>query len=401
MDPSLLIVKTVKGGYHYWFALGIIVSYFIHESIYTLNQLTFYNDVEDKVAAISPLEEHKRRGQSFECDWYPDYMTDCQVMLMSRLPLRRRPDADGLIKQRWLFLGDSTMKRLFDYSILKTRLVHEPNLSFSNSKIDPCWKVLEDKGLSCNIRNGQRCQLNDMFDLPPAKEWVRPKPDKFEGPTAYGLDNPGCSDCSGCQSQFMHCEMDKPSSSTDNKYGVCDRNTLVYGGYMAIEFARDVEIQTPRYSTTQENIASYLSVTWNKPGSPLVQDWGLPICVINSGSHDAKIRRITVDAFKENVKWYLNTFRTQCSHFIWLTNTAPQHDDKSRYAQTSILMHNYDSVGVKDMVAKSRTLKSMTSIVNVFNASQTWPHSDNIHMNNDWYVRLGALFTDSFMTSYE
>jgi len=38
-----------------------------------------------------------------------------------------------------------------------------------------------------------------------------------------------------------------------------------------MEFARDTEIQTPEFRTTQENIAAYVCRTWNTP--EMFQDW--------------------------------------------------------------------------------------------------------------------------------
>ncbi len=197
-------------------------------------------------------------------------------------------------------MGDSTMKRLFHFSPIRTQLIVEPFNSLANKKPHECWQEEENKGLICQQRMAQRCKLNDNFDLPYAKEWIQPEPTFYEGPLKYGSlpGNQYCSDCSGCQSNFLDCQI-KDLGLGQERSGLhrCDRKRLSYGGYISIEFARDVEIQTPKYSTTQENIAHYLHTSWNKPGSPLVKQWGLPICVINTSAHDTMIVDITIERF--------------------------------------------------------------------------------------------------------
>ena len=251
-------------------------------------------------------------------------------------------------------------------------------------------------GLLCQQRMSTRYQLNDFLDLQYADEWKMPDPTKFEGPLKYGLLNSYCTDCSGCASNFLDCQIQQ-LFEMDPVRQTCDRKRLTYGGYMGIEFARDVEIQTPTYSTTQENIAEYLRHSWNDPTSPLqvMKDWGLPICVINTGNHDAMLPDITLEDFIKNVKWYLNIYRYQCAHIIWLSNTAPAIDN-TNYVQTQQLMVQYDNA-VKDLIANTRSLRRMMSYINVFDASTKWPHADHIHMDNDWYARLGQWFVTSFM----
>jgi hypothetical protein len=167
----------------------------------------------------------------------------------------------------------------------------------------------------------------------------------------------------------------------------CGRKRSTYGGFVSIEFARDVEIQTPKYLTIQENVAQYLHNSWNKIGSPLLQDWGLPICVLNTGAHDVMIPNMTIEIFLKHLSWYMNIFKSECAHFIWLSNTAPA-SDATDFVQTSDLMKQYDDA-VKAMIANSRSLRRLTSFVNVFDSSAKGAHADHIHMDNMWYKALG------------
>ncbi len=387
-------IKFFQGGYHYWLALGMAIAFCLHQGQIILTQRLLAKEMEAQVGLISPSEEHDRRGESFACDWYPDFTTDCEVMLNARLPLDTPHRT--LHKKRWLFLGDSTIKRLFEHSALRTQLIVEPHKSLSKlyQQPDPCWEEEARNGLLCQQRMSERCRLNDFLDLPYATEWKMPDQLKFEGPLKYGLNNNYCTDCSGCQSNFLDCQV-KKIFDIDQVSETCTKKRLTYGGYLSIEFARDVEIQSPKYSTTQENIAEYLRRSWNEPTSPLMLEWGLPICVINTGNHDSMLPGITVDDFVKNVKWYLDIYKYQCAHMIWLSSTAPRIDN-TNYVQTGELMKMYDNA-VKDLITNTRSLRRMMSFINIFDASKDWPHADHIHMDNEWYAKFGQWMVSSFM----
>ena len=58
----------------------------------------------------------------------------------------------------------------------------------------------------------------------------------------------------------------------------------------------------------------------------MVKLWGKPVCVIGTGFHDMKLLLTTelfnLDRFVENVEWYSNLMKDECSQMIWLSNTA-------------------------------------------------------------------------------
>lgn len=378
------VITFFKSGFHYWFALGIGIAFCIHQV-----QIQIFQGSQYEAGLSSPSNNHLRKDYTFACNWYPDFTSDCETMLISRLPLGPEKTNN---KKRWLFLGDNNMKRLFERSPLRTHLVVEPSKSLSKTIPHPCWQEEEQNGLMCHQRMAQRCHLNEIFDLQYSNKWQLPNPKKFEGPLKFGFLNNYCSDSAGSESNFLDCQIRDLGLAEPHRKdpSLCGRKRLTYGGYISIEFARDVEIQTPQFTTTQENVVAYLRASWNDFGSPLLQAWGLPICVINTGLHDSFIPGIRVEDFVKNVDWYLNLFQSQCAHFIWLSSTAPNDN-----MEVEALVKTYDDA-VKSLIRNSRNLRRMTSFINVFDSSKGWPH-DNTHMDDNWYHNFGNWLVSTFM----
>ena len=250
------------------------------------------------------------------------YHDECNELFAQRLPSPKKSSAlggnGGPMKQRWLFFGDSTMKRQFERSNLDKHLVGEPMIHLSGNS-DPCWSSIQ-----CEERSADRCDMAEVYGFKRAENWRKPLHfPNFEGPTHYGRENPNCSDCGGCATHFLHCSKNRMSNPND--MNECRKPKLSYGGFMKVEFAKDVELQTDFYETTQENTAMYLREHFNTP--ELVEEWGKPICVILTGFHDMilliKTQHFKLANFVDNVEWYLHLMQPQCSHIIWLTNTAP------------------------------------------------------------------------------
>lgn len=398
-QAKITILKFIQAGHHYWFAIGLLFAFCIHQMQINITQRSLFDQIEHQIGHRAPgTSVHGLRSMNtISCSWYHNNTSECDELLRSRLPLGNDlVVSDDFIRRRWLFLGDSTMKRLFANSPLRTQLIVEPFNSLAQKKAHECWQGEELNGLICQQRMAQRCRLNEIFDLPYADEWIRPQPENFEGPLKYGLQNQYCSDCSGCMSNFLDCQIKELGlSQTHIGLRPCDRKRLTYGGYISIEFARDLEIQTPKFKTTQENVAAYLHTSWNAPGGPLVQKWGLPICVINTSAHDSMLDSITVEGYIKNVNWYLNLFVSECSHIVWLSNTAPAND-ATNFPQTERLMKSYDEAVMK-LLTHSRVLNRMSSFINVFDESMNWPHADHIHMNDSFYHKLGEWMVETFM----
>lgn len=326
-------------------------------------------------------------SEEWSCSWFPKNHARCDEILSRRIPPpvksadELRDDDDEKQHQRWIFFGDSTMKRLFDRSDLKEHLIQHPS-KMSKKK---CFGKVTCK----EHQQKDRCELNSVYDLPYVDQWEMPDPFMFEGPIRYGAMNGNefCTDCSGCQTHFLECSFD----SSINEGTKCGDNRKVYGGYMTMEFARDRVLQTPELGTTQENIAAYISNTWNTP--ELVRDWGKPICVFSGGNHDIIVPGMSKEKFTSNVQWMLKTLQPQCHHMIWLSNTPNKR--KSRFPQHIAIMKSWDG-GVKDLIAADPDLLGMSSFIDVLDASLNFPHADYIHMDDKWYKELGKWFT-SFM----
>ena len=327
----------------------------------------------------------------WSCSWFPNDRKQCSDLFRRRLATTKSDldhvSNDSFDSKRWLFFGDSTMKRLFDLSDLKNKLVYEP----SRTSKDDCLGKF-----SCDEHVADRCEINSNFGLPYAEKWIPPDPNMFEGPKKYGARNNYCTDCSGCQSHFLECRLSESNSFNTNKNNLemdrssstCNHSKRRYGGFMTMEFARDKEIQTPEFQTTQENIAAYVARIWNTP--KLLQYWGKPICVLGAGIHDILLDGITTEDFVRNVKFMLTVMMPVCEHLVWLGNTT--NGRKSEYLQTMRQMKIWDRA-VKELIESEPELLKLSSFIDVIDASLTFPHADFIHMNDKWYSQLGEWFT--------
>ena len=191
-----------------------------------------------------------------------------------------------------VFLGDSQMAMLF-------RVIHRSLSSFS----------------CVQIKSGGRCgNLGDYYHIEELihGDYQKPNVSRLEGPLAYGLANPGCSDCSGCDSLLYKC--------------VSKDGDTIELEYLAMEFIRDVELQSVLSRTSQENIMHYLAQSDSINKS---------VFVLNAGLHDLLILDVlagggeitwfsllesateiefsslpnVVDMYEANVLWLLSLFK--------------------------------------------------------------------------------------------
>jgi hypothetical protein len=157
----------------------------------------------------------------------------------------------------------------------------------------------------------------------------------------------------------------------------------MFGGYVSVEFARDVEIQSEEYTTTQENVAKYIERDWNI--GAMIADFGRPICVVGTGFHDvAIIPKIQLVVYLENVRWYLDLLSPVCDHVVWVSNTCPATDEHPQKREQT----NEWNLAVRDLLME----RDHTSFIDVFAASIEFEHKDNLHMSNNWYDLLGKMF---------
>lgn len=381
---------------------------------------------EMELLTIPPMQSEA----FWSCRWSPNDHKQCDQLFFNRLSnySEQTPDRG----RRYLFFGDSTVKRLFHYSDLKKVLVEDP---LAKSRLG----CLGADMLTCKEREGDRCELNANFGLAKnTDQWVAPDPNLFEGPARYGLENANCNDCAGCQTHFLDCrsmilvlkktntmlrglsaaDEEKMKEDDDGKNKPAGTTSMMlppqegcgeeqeqtkgggrhfYGGYMTMEFARDTEIQSSEFRTTQENVAAYVMRTWNS--LDMLQNWKKPICVLNAGNHDLLVREfegmmISTEEFVRNVKFMLTTMKPVCEHMIWLGNTS--NNQKTKYRQTKENIMRLEK-GVKEMIGSEPELLSMMSYIDVIDASLEHPHADFIHMDEDWYIQLGKWFVESII----
>lgn len=142
------------------------------------------------------------------------------------------------------------------------------------------------KMLQCRqIKGGGQCgEGPNYLGIPAATTKVMP--DARSGPQKYGLEHiqEGCRDCQGCNAGLHDCSLENGKAQVE---------------FISVEFARDVSIQGPNYSTTQENvIMEYFQQ--NPPD----------YVAFNTGLHDTALNASSPPTYQENLEWYVSLFST-------------------------------------------------------------------------------------------
>lgn len=270
------------------------------------------------------------------CRWEGDNR-ECLQLLRSRIPQPHH-------NQRWAFFGDSTMKRL-------------------TAKLKGLNEGVRCK---CSTKTTNRCKMYATFGFSKAATWTPPR-SGFEGPGKFGLQNPQCQDCSGCNSVLSQCEIVP-----------CNFSTM---SYFSTEYARDVEIQTTVTNTTQETIALYL-----KNQKALQYPF---TCVVNVGLHDMGMKNASADRVVENIDWFMMQLRPSCGKLVWIQTTATLNS--GNYSQTTN-MTKYVNDRVAGLLSKTEDMRNWSMIVDPFEFSKNWSHVDNVHMDESWYTHFADLF---------
>lgn len=105
------------------------------------------------------------------------------------------------------------------------------------------------------VSQEDRCHSAQVYGLTEARTWKAPSlllvgnntNYQLEGPSSFGKTHPFCSDCNECRTQALV-----------RTYQTIPALCPLHGGYFAIEFARDVVMETSHYDTTQENVIHFL-----------------------------------------------------------------------------------------------------------------------------------------------
>ena len=360
---------------------------------------------------------------SFSCVWDPyDSNTQCTEQLLRHMshelartrhvyvsPPPPHQPSQSFIHRRWLLIGDTTMHRLYVQLRPYLMITSVTRYSADHTRIPRCVNEIDRIEMSSPLVTVGQCSRMEQFQLKRFSTstnddmntgWQIPNFTKGEGPLAFGLLNPYCTDCYGCDSEIVQWTI-MPQDSTDmcpvqRKYIHHDTYTgPSSGGFLSIEFARDVELQTNKYGTTQENLIShYVAQYWNHP-MRLQYAFGRPICVVGTGHNDARIPNNTLPIYLHNIQWYMDLLLQQCDYIIWISNNAPATDD---YEQKIDDTYKWN-MGVRNLLWLQNEKNGSINVffLDVFNASVMYAKQDNIRMALSWYEAL-ASFVQNVMS---
>ncbi len=250
-------------------------------------------------------------------------------------------------KKAWFFFGDSQMGFLF-----------------KSMKLKYPYTISETKE-----SRHTRCDFLTYCNLPRATTWIPPSAHhQIQGPLEFGLRTPFCSDLSG------HSNLKFSNGSR-------------FMEYLVVEFASDVEQQTPYGNTTQETALFYVKLQLGVNGLTREDS----VCVVNTGVHDQQLCEGKSDAecldmYATNVRWYLGVLRQGCGSVIWISTTSVAGDPK--YPQTNESLLEWNRVVNEELVPSY----SEAFYVDVWNLSATSPRDGNIHFQPEYYDTLGNLF---------
>eukprot|EP00550_Attheya_septentrionalis_P005904 CAMPEP_0198286456 /NCGR_PEP_ID=MMETSP1449-20131203/5541_1 /TAXON_ID=420275 /ORGANISM="Attheya septentrionalis, Strain CCMP2084" /LENGTH=344 /DNA_ID=CAMNT_0043984211 /DNA_START=282 /DNA_END=1316 /DNA_ORIENTATION=- len=257
-------------------------------------------------------------------------------------------------KPAWHFFGDSQM------GILVVLELHHPHKSKHGARGDK----------RCNFLNYVRLEKRSQW-VPPAQLQMKGEgglTTQSQGPMVNGLENPFCTDLMGFTSISFLTE------------------TKNYWEYLPVEYASDVEQQTPYTNTTQETLAMFLANELVDRNLTMKEN----VCIVSNGLHDQKLcanktKEECLDMYTTNVNTYLELLEPVCGHIVWLGITPVQEDDK--FLQTN-------EVGLKWNQAIQTLLKARGGFfVDTWNETLKFDHTDNIHLVRDYYKSVGKLFS--------
>jgi len=349
---ALLLAFTYVFLFRHFQMLGPISS---TASINTqISALTLLSNVSNKEMTLHPSHQtalfRKKdvMNLSIDCTWSPTLEQPCLSLLSKRLKFVKRI-------REWIYFGDSTMAGTFKHMA------------------ETCLNHLKSKGINCTSSKASRCKNNEFYGLSIKENWSWVPPSEFEGPKTNGVKFPNCMDCSTCFTNIWNCN--NPSNKMPSFYGV--------------EFARDVELQSREYNTTQENVVLSL-----KKRMKMEKITGQEtVCILNVGLHDMALLTLTDLKFYENIMWYFSLLDPVCAHFVWVHSTLLRDDKIEPFCpnQTNPRIRKWNRV-VSQMLSKSPQFQSKTTIVDVEEASKNFPHNDRVHLKYLWYKALGGLF---------
>lgn len=267
-------------------------------------------------------------------------------------PIMNLPDRnDG---HNWLVFGDSTVSKIV------IEAVH-------------CASSYQS-----NRRRCDHCNYLTQTESIEVQNWTKPNKTQGEGPVAYGLEHPTCSDCQGCPYGIL------TKNVTDEESKKVLEQKIYY---FPVEFARDVTNQCPAVGvkTTQESVEYYLK----QKVAHLGNQWNTTTCLVSVGFHDMAIAPdIGITTYVQNVKDYIRRIRPFCRTLVWLGLHQVRGDMRHPQTNAKILQWN-EGVLVMLLQSYPNDVVFIDTTNRTTNASE---HHDNVHMEQSYYRSVAMFF---------
>ena len=235
--------------------------------------------------------------------------------------------------------------------------------------------VLQEQGVCKLISTGARCgEASSILglELPSSNRTITAGhilPGPNEGPTLYGAENPGCRDCSGCDAVFYKC-------------------AELRIDFIAVEWARDVELQTSRFNTTQEVVTKEHFV---KDPPDLI--------IFNTGAHDLHLvpQREWVP-YKTNLKWYAELLLSRNCHLFFVTST---HIQDALVPSPYNLHTTNQNIQHANCIAMTIMAELWIPYLDAYQMSSgDYPisvHTDGIHFDTVYYQQLSRVILQQLL----
>eukprot|EP01083_Nonionella_stella_P095090 266886_1 len=380
---SLTTTKKVLGALFVWMWMAWVTNFNVMDSLRTENDSIFLTDIKDQLEQKTRLrlryideddnedvstkivgnpagkntsrEDNAGRQESGNIYSKKEEHSQHQYCTIGLKPNNECFDmlSPNLKRKRaWHFMGDSQMGFTF----------HE------------IVKLYPYRRISTRTAPDERCGFLEYCNLENRSEWDVQGAQQTQGPVYHGFENHFCSDLSGFRNTMFE----------------GDKNNFIE--YLAVEYASDVEQQTPTTNTTQQTTSLYLR---NQ-----LQQYNLTTddraCVVNAGVHDQNICAVPTwipdeqcsDIYMTNVETYLKELDSVCGYIVWISITSCLND--VRYPQKNSRSIKWNR-GVESLMNRLYPEKSF--FVDVWEKSSNTTHLDNIHFEASYYKEVASLFT--------
>ena len=219
-------------------------------------------------------------------------------------------------------------------------------------------------GYRRNVAQGSRCGDEALLGFQTSETWE--KPPIMYGPLENGLLNPHCRDCGGCNAHI-------------ETFG----DSLQFS-FIAMEYCRDMSLQTTTRSTTQEIINDF------------VLREKVDMLLFNCGVHDIASEG-TYGSYEDNIRWVVNLFKENDARKVFVTTTGVREDmvPKRHVNHTT----NARIERVND-IAKQVMQEAEIPVVDFYPMNDMRLHEDGVHMKMEaygWLARLQMCAIDDML----